>query len=39
MPDSLLRGRSAGFALYLTKPVDLAALFAGIDRLLSSRDI
>lgn len=39
MPDAILRGRSAGFALYLTKPVDLALLLQGIDRLLRGREI
>src|SRR3546814_19412998 len=39
MPEAVMRGHAAGFAIYLTKPVDPAALFQGIDRLLRSREI
>ncbi|WP_370154313.1 ATP-binding protein [Ferrovibrio sp.] len=38
-PEAIERGRAAGFDLYITKPVDLAALLRGLDRLLRSRAI
>jgi CheY-like chemotaxis protein len=37
MPDDLAQARAAGFADYLTKPVDMARLLAVVDRLLSAR--
>ncbi len=36
MPDDLAQARAAGFADYLTKPVDMARLLAVVDRLLAA---
>jgi PAS domain S-box-containing protein len=38
MPDDLAQARAAGFAAYLTKPVDMARLLALVDRLLAGGD-
>ncbi|GCL61708.1 PAS-domain containing protein [Pseudaquabacterium pictum] len=38
MPDDLAQARDAGFADYLTKPVDMARLLALVDRLLAGGD-
>jgi CheY-like chemotaxis protein len=35
MPDDLAEARAAGFADYLTKPLDLARLLAVVDRMLA----
>jgi len=35
MPDDLARARAAGFADYLTKPLDMARLLAVVDRVLA----
>ncbi|MFV5215899.1 ATP-binding protein [Azonexus caeni] len=38
MPDDLKRGRQAGFAAYLTKPLDIAGLIAVLEQHLGERD-
>ena len=35
MPSDVERGRAAGFADYLTKPIELSRLLAAVDRLLA----
>lgn len=37
MPHEVERGRGAGFAEYLTKPIEIAGLFAALDRCLQQR--
>jgi hypothetical protein len=37
MPKDLARGRAAGFADYLTKPLDVAQLLAVLDKVLAER--
>lgn len=34
MPEDLAQGQAAGFAAYITKPIDVPALLAEVDRLL-----
>lgn len=36
MPRDIERGKAAGFADYLTKPIDLSRLLTVVDRLLAA---
>jgi len=37
MPDDVAIAQHAGFADYWTKPIDLAAFTAGVDRLIAAK--